>query len=252
MFREEHDWVGEPRDQLLVNCFAGRGRHNRLPTLVLQNQFPYSKLYNRDSDYQKLRVFGCLCYPLLRPYGLHKLEYRSKPCIFLDYSYVSYKCLDLVTNKVYLSKHVIFNENSFPAKDQATTQLPSKINAQGDAPLFLPISLPLVCFSLVELDSSAVTTSLEQTPFATLHPDTNHLSPRSPTFPLLTNHAASPLSPTTTASPIPYVTTSSSSVASLIPHVASPLHRLVYTIVTRSQTNSLKPKTFPEFHLYHT
>jgi hypothetical protein len=102
---------------------------NRLPTPSLNHKSPYFKLYHREPDYQKLRVFGCLCYPLLRPFGLHKLEYRSKPCIFLGYNYAGYKCLDPVTNKAYLSRHVIFDENSFPAKDHATSHLPSKINA---------------------------------------------------------------------------------------------------------------------------
>jgi hypothetical protein len=99
---------------------------NRLPTPVLQHHSPYFKLYNREPDYQKLKVFDCLCYPLLQPYGLHKLEYRSKPCIFLGYNFGGYKCLDHVTNKAYLSKNVIFDEQSFPAKDQADSHLQSK------------------------------------------------------------------------------------------------------------------------------
>jgi hypothetical protein len=105
---------------------------NRFPTPTLQNASPYFKLYNREPDYKKLRVFGCLCYPLLRPYGLHKLKFRSKTCIFLGYINAGYKCLDPMINKAYLSKHVIFNEESLHAQDQATTLLPSKINAQGD------------------------------------------------------------------------------------------------------------------------
>jgi hypothetical protein len=149
---------------------------NRLPTLVLKNQSPYSKLYKHNPDYQKLRVFGCLCYPLLRPYGLHKLEYRSKPCIFLGYNYAGYKCLDPVTNKACLSKHVIFDEDSFSAKDQLTAQLPSKINAQGDASPFLLISLPFECLLPIEPNSNTVTTSLEQIPSTTLHANTNNPS----------------------------------------------------------------------------
>jgi hypothetical protein len=112
---------------------------NRLPTPTLQHLSPFFKLYNREPNYQELRVFGCLCYPLLRPYGLHKLEYRSKPCIFLGYHHAGYKCLDPVTNKVYLSRHVVFNEASFPAKDQAVSLLPSKVSAQGDVPFILPV-----------------------------------------------------------------------------------------------------------------
>jgi hypothetical protein len=129
---------------------------NRLPTPILNHQTPYSKLYHRDPDYQKLKVFGCLSYPLLRPYGLHKLEYRSKPCIFLGYNYAGYKCLDPVTNKAYLSINVVFNEDSFLAKDQAIAQFPSKVNAQGDAPMFLLVSLPLHLHSLTDFGPSTV------------------------------------------------------------------------------------------------
>jgi hypothetical protein len=100
---------------------------------------PFFKLYNRESNYQELRAFGCLCYPLLIPYGLNKLEYRSKPCIFLGYNHAGYKCLDLVTNRVYLSRHVVFNEDSFPAKDQVASLFPFKVSAQSDAPFILPI-----------------------------------------------------------------------------------------------------------------
>jgi transposase InsO family protein len=90
---------------------------SRLPTPLLDFQSPFSKLYNKAPDYQGLWVFGCKCYPLLRPHGLHKLEYRSKPCIFLGYHHAGYKCMDPITNKVYLSRHVVFDESTFPAKE---------------------------------------------------------------------------------------------------------------------------------------
>jgi hypothetical protein len=67
-------------------------------------------------------------------------KFRSKPCIFLGYSYAGYKCLDPFTNKVYLSRHVVFDEYTFPAKDKVTSQLPSKVNATGDLPFIPPIS----------------------------------------------------------------------------------------------------------------
>jgi hypothetical protein len=43
---------------------------------------------------------------------------------------------------VFLSRHVVFDEKSFPAADQAATALPSKISAQDDVPFHLPVSLP--------------------------------------------------------------------------------------------------------------
>jgi hypothetical protein len=114
---------------------------NRLPTPILDNFSPYFKPYHKEPDYQSLKVFGCKCFPLLRPFGLHKLQYRSKPCIFLGYSYAGYKYLDPITNKVYLSRHVVFDEQNFPAKDQASSHLPSKISSIGDLPFTLPVSL---------------------------------------------------------------------------------------------------------------
>ena len=102
-----------------------------------------------------------MCYLLLKHDGVHKLEYRSKPCIFLGYNFAGYKCLDPVTNQAYLSKHVIFDEDSFSAKDQATAQFPSKINAQGDASIFLHISLPFECLLSVEPNSNTGVTLIE-------------------------------------------------------------------------------------------
>lgn len=55
---------------------------NRLPTPTLQVSSPYLQLFGIPPNYLKLRAFGCLCYPWLRPYTSHKLEPRSLPCIF--------------------------------------------------------------------------------------------------------------------------------------------------------------------------
>jgi transposase InsO family protein len=59
---------------------------NRLPTPMLKNQSPFSKLFNRSLYYTCLRSFGCLYFPLLRPYANHKLSFKSKPCILLGYA----------------------------------------------------------------------------------------------------------------------------------------------------------------------
>ena len=50
---------------------------NRMPTPVLANSSPFerlnNRLNNRSPDYTFLRVFGCACYPNLRPYNANKL-----------------------------------------------------------------------------------------------------------------------------------------------------------------------------------
>lgn len=85
---------------------------NRLPTNTLHNTSPYFKLFQKSPNYDKLRSFGCLAYPWLRPYTKHKLESRSKPCIFVSYSssQSAYHLLDPITNKIYTSRHVYFVE----------------------------------------------------------------------------------------------------------------------------------------------
>jgi histone deacetylase 1/2 len=48
---------------------------NRMPTLVLQNKYLFECLFRRPPNYNFLRIFGCLCFPFLRPYHAHKLDF---------------------------------------------------------------------------------------------------------------------------------------------------------------------------------
>ncbi len=100
---------------------------NRLQIPVLNHSSHYEKLLNRMPNYFLLKVFGCNCFPLLRPYTNHNLEYWSKACIFLGYGKVVYRCLDPFTDRVYRSSHVVFYDYSFPSKDHAMLKLPSKL-----------------------------------------------------------------------------------------------------------------------------
>jgi histone deacetylase 1/2 len=58
---------------------------NRIPTPVLHNKSPYFVLLNKHPDYKALKIFGCACFPFLRPYHSTKLAYRSQECVFLGY-----------------------------------------------------------------------------------------------------------------------------------------------------------------------
>ncbi|KAF2324207.1 hypothetical protein GH714_010042 [Hevea brasiliensis] len=90
---------------------------NRIVTPLIHKS-PYEKLFGALPDLSSLRTFGCLCYPYLRPYNKHKLENRSSPCIFLGYSLVhkGYKCYDFLAKRLYISRHVVFDEHNFPFK----------------------------------------------------------------------------------------------------------------------------------------
>jgi len=77
----------------LTSCYL----INRLPTPLLQNKSPFEKLFHRTPDYKFLKVFGCACFPNLRPYNSHKFSFRSKKYVFLGYSahHKGYKCLHI-------------------------------------------------------------------------------------------------------------------------------------------------------------
>ena len=91
---------------------------NMLPTPVLQMKSPFEVVYHRKPDYMQLKVFGSACYPCLRSYNRYKLQFRTSKCVFIGYStaHKGYKCLH-PSGKVYLARHVIFNEKEFPYCD---------------------------------------------------------------------------------------------------------------------------------------
>lgn len=83
--------------------------------LSFSNSTSLQLLFGKIHDYFFLKVFGCSCFPCLRLYNTHKLNFRSLECIFIGYSpnHKGYKCLSL-SGKVYVSKVVVFNEYNFP------------------------------------------------------------------------------------------------------------------------------------------
>lgn len=91
---------------------------NLLSSPVLQHRSPYFMVYHKHPDFNFLKIFGCECWPSLRPNNRHKLNFRSASCLFLNYSpsHKRYKCLDIKNNCLYISQDVIFNENNFSYK----------------------------------------------------------------------------------------------------------------------------------------
>ena len=93
---------------------------NLLPhTAVADAKSPYELLYKTKPDYQALRTFGCACFPTLRDYAQHKFDPKSLKCVFLGYNekFKGYRCLLPTTGRIYISRHVIFDELSFPFSD---------------------------------------------------------------------------------------------------------------------------------------
>jgi hypothetical protein len=134
-----------------------------------------------------MRVFGCACWPHLRPYNQHKLDFRSKPCIFIGYSpsHRGYKCLHLPTGRIYISRNVIFDESTFPfhlsspsptphPPTSHTTLYPPHLEIlptpprQPDAPITTPASPPLGSPAAVSPESPLPRTSSSSSPTNTV------------------------------------------------------------------------------------
>ncbi|GKB61176.1 ribonuclease H-like domain-containing protein [Tanacetum coccineum] len=114
---------------------------NFLPSTAINNEIPYTRLFGTNPDYSLLRTFGCLCYPHLDTN--HKLEPRATPSIYLGQAsnHRGYRCLDLKTNKIIISRHVTFDETVFP---YGSTQpaLPPTYTFLDDIPDIIPPTIP--------------------------------------------------------------------------------------------------------------
>jgi hypothetical protein len=92
---------------------------NRLPTTVIQAACPHLALFGSAPTYAHLRIFCCMCYHKTTAIAPHKLSPCSTRCAFLGYpvDHKGYRCLDLSTNRLIVSQHVVFYEDSFPLVD---------------------------------------------------------------------------------------------------------------------------------------
>jgi hypothetical protein len=153
---------------------------------------PFEKLFHQTPEYQHLHTIGCECFSLLRPFNQHKLRSRSESCVFMGYSalHKGYKCLHIPTQRLYISRHVRFNEQNFSF---------AQITPQSANSSLVHVPTPLTIISPAPIQP--------QTPYIDTSPVTSHPSPQPP-------------------------------------HVTS------HSMITMSHTRSLKPKQFPQYHLY--
>ena len=119
---------------------------NILPTKTLDFSTPHSALLGSAPSYDHLRVFGCKCYPNLSATAPHKLAPRSALCIFLGYSahHKGYRCLDPTTNRIIISRHVVFDESTFPFAEQTSPPTAADFTFLDEFPnpTVPPIGLP--------------------------------------------------------------------------------------------------------------
>ncbi|KAG8087751.1 hypothetical protein GUJ93_ZPchr0010g8326 [Zizania palustris] len=117
---------------------------NRMPSRVTHAQSPIERLFKKPVDYSLLRVFGCACWPYLRPYRSRKIEFRSTRCVFLGYSgkHKGYKCLHIPTGRIYISRDVTFDERIFPFADTSTSDSTPSTNPTDKPGSTIQLSSP--------------------------------------------------------------------------------------------------------------
>lgn len=149
------------------------------------------KLFHKKPAYSFLKTFDCLCYNCLRPYNNHKLQPRLTPCVFIYYNNIhkGYKCLSL-DGHLYVSRHVFFDENTFPFSNKSFTTSPSS-------------------------SVSSILPNISSSHTLPISPSTSHYLSSSFTSPSLptTSIAPSPIHTLDTSFPSPYISTSPTPVA---------------------------------------
>ncbi|KAM2961779.1 hypothetical protein FF1_031321 [Malus domestica] len=127
---------------------------NRMPCKVLGMKSPYQILFKQDPVLHTLKIFGSAVYPFLRPYTKHKLQPRSKQCVFLGFvaGYKGVVCYDLSSTKLVLSRHVVHDETIFPFKPRL--QLSSGEFHKVQSTTMSPIIVQIPCFASDSTSSS--------------------------------------------------------------------------------------------------
>ena len=171
---------------------------NRIPPSSLQRPSPFEVLFHKFPSYMSFRVFGCACYPFLRPYNKNKFDYHSSECVFLGYSshHKGYRCL-ATNGRIYISKDVVFNETKFPFKEQGSTSSPPPPSSSKYYPL-----------TVLHPHPSPPTTMSPSTSFPSPLPHYNTNSTPSSPLPI-TSPSTSPLLPTPRTLPNPPTSSSS-------------------------------------------
>lgn len=97
-----------------------------MSTPVLHNKSLFEMLFGTYPLLTHLQIFGCACFPLLKPYNTTKLQAQITKCVFLGYVryYEGCLCYHVRTKRMFISMHVIFDEQNFPCTDLVSMRFP--------------------------------------------------------------------------------------------------------------------------------
>ncbi|GJX07003.1 ribonuclease H-like domain-containing protein [Tanacetum coccineum] len=212
---------------------------NILPSSAIQNDIPCTKLFNKQPDYSRLQIFGCLCYQHL--YSPHKLAPQATPCIFLGYPayHRGYRCLDLSTNKIILSRHVTFDELQFPYGSVTHAHPPSYTFLE-------PNISPITRHIIQSQPEPPPTTPLHSAQQQTQQPPTQQQTPLSPISQQTAQQQPAPSPTTSTPSTTQQQQSPQSQPSTHNPTPAQNPQPQTHPMITRSQVGTFKPN--PRFH----
>jgi hypothetical protein len=85
---------------------------NRTPTSTNHGMTPEEKFTGKKLDVSHLKVLGCIAYVHVPDEKRSKLNLKTKKCIFIGYSLEQkgYRCFNPSTQKLQVSKDVVFDE----------------------------------------------------------------------------------------------------------------------------------------------
>ena len=86
----------------------------RCPTKALKDKTSVEAWRGFKPSVSHFKIFGCICYAHVPAEKITKLDEKSQKCVFLGYSDVTkgYRLLDDKTNKLVVSRDVIFDEKT--------------------------------------------------------------------------------------------------------------------------------------------
>ena len=115
---------------------------NRSPTRSLRNKVPAELWFDEKQDVSKIRVFGCKAFLRIPDEKINdKLDSRSIKCYMVGYCPNGYRLWCPVRKKIFRSRDVIFDEESFAfEKCNNETYKQNEKYKQNTGAYFPPIS----------------------------------------------------------------------------------------------------------------